>query len=352
VKVALVHLGRAKARGEVRRVESWRTMFEAAGAQVVDVPVGTGRMPHLAKLSGLVPGTAVPESLTWSTGAVIGRLEALGPDLVVVISVRAFDNRLADGPWTTILDFVDSLARSYSDRGEVMKGARKLGFTALARMHGRAERTLARRGLHTVAAGWADAQRLGAEWVPIITGPGESSRRTAAADHDVLFMGTLRYPPNIDGLERLGRLWPRVLAARPETTALVAGADPPARVVELAHHHGWDLVANFASLADVAARARVAVAPLARTAGIQIKVLDAAALGVPQVVTTAALGGLAPGFPIEPVDDDDAFAAEIVRLLEDPESAAASAASLRAHVEAEYGVGRWARWAADQLPGS
>jgi glycosyltransferase involved in cell wall biosynthesis len=233
-----------------------------------------------------------------------------------------------------------------------MQGARKFGFMTLARMHTRAENALGHYGLHTVAAGWADAQRLGAEWVPIVIESGGPSRRAGGPDHDVLFVGTLRYPPNVDALERLGRLWPEVLRARPQTTALIAGADPPAAVIELARAHGWDLVANFPSLADIAARARVAVAPLARTAGIQIKVLDAAALGLPQVVTAASLAGLAPGFPIEPVDDDIGFATEIVRLLEDPETAAGNATALRAYTEAEYGIDRWAHWASGQLPSS
>ena len=350
MKVALVHLGRSEARGEVRRVASWRTVFEATGADVHDLPVGRVRVPRVTKVTGIARGTAVPESVTWSTPALVQRLESLQPDLVVVVSARAFDPRLTTGTWTTILDYVDSLARSYADRGEVLRGVRKVGFAALAKAHARTERVLTNQGLHTVAAGWADAERLGAEWVPIVINPGEPSTLTTKPDHDVLFMGTLRYPPNMDALDRLGRIWPRVLKARPETTAFVAGADPPPTVIELTDRHGWDLVANFSSLPDLATRARVAVAPLARTAGIQIKVLDAAAMGLPQVVTTAALAGLAPGFPIEPFDDDGTFAAEIVRLLDDPTSAARDAAARQAYVEAEYGVERWSRWAADQMP--
>lgn len=347
VKVALVHLGRAEARGEVRRVASWRSVFEAAGADVHDLPVGTGRVPHVGAVAGIVRGTAVPEALTWSTGMLVNRLEALSPDVVVVISVRAFDTRISDGSWTTILDFVDSLARSYADRGDVMRGVRKIGFSALARAHARAEKTLGASAVRTVAAGWADAQRLGAEWVPIVVDPGVPVTHTAGPDHDVLFMGTLRYPPNIDALHRLAGLWPEVLKARPDTTALVAGADPPPSVIELVRRQGWDLVANFPSLAEVAARARLAVAPLARTAGIQIKVLDAAALGLPQVVTAAALAGLEPGFPLDPVDDDNAFAARIVALLEDPQTATSDADALRTYVDAQYGVERWAAWAAE-----
>ena len=168
----------------------------------------------------------------------------------------------------------------------------------------------------------------------------------------MLFFGTLRYPPNIEALERLA---PDLAdgAARPP------GRDRTDRRVGT---HGTRPRAlrraavgarrpNFASLTDVASRARVAVAPLDRTAGIQIKVLDAASLALPQVVTSAALRGYAAGFPLEPHDDDAAFAAEIVRLLEHPADARAEGAAAARHAQEHYSVGAWAPWAADLLAG-
>ena len=142
-------------------------------------------------------------------------------------------------------------------------------------------------------------------------------------------------------MARLARLWPRVLARRPGTTLLVAGADPTPEVRRRCAENGWTLVADFADLAAVAGRARVAVAPLDYTAGIQIKVLDAADFGVPQVVTAAALRGLAPDLPMTPVDTDPEIAAELCRLLDDPDQARDAAERLRVAVLAEYGVERW-----------
>ena len=75
--------------------------------------------------------------------------------------------------------------------------------------------------------------------------------RSREPDHDVLFFGTLRYPPNIDALERLGHLWDPLTAMRPGTTALVAGSAPTARVEDLCRVHGWTLLPNFASLPAV-----------------------------------------------------------------------------------------------------
>ena len=84
---------------------------------------------------------------------------------------------------------------------------------------------------------------------------------------------------------------------------------------------------------------------------MQIKVLDAASLALPQVVTGAALRGYAAGFPLEPRDDDAAFAAEIVRLLEHPTDARAEGAAAARHAEEQYSVTTWAPWAVALLAG-
>ena len=253
-------------------------------------------------------------------------LRAQRPDAVVVVSTRAYDAQRDRRPWTLVLDQVDSLSRSYRDRAEVVAGlSRRVMYRSLAAAHRRVERRMATSGLRHVAAGWKDAQALDAEWVPNVIDADLVPVTNVVADRDVLFFGTLRYPPNIDALERLARIWPFVLAARPATTALVAGSSPPPLVADLSTRNGWELVGDFASLPELTARARVAVAPLSHVAGIQNKVLDAASLEIPQVVTPAALEGFAPGIPLAAHADDRGFADEIVRLLDHaPDSGRAS----------------------------
>jgi glycosyltransferase involved in cell wall biosynthesis len=200
-----------------------------------------------------------------------------------------------------------------------------------------------------VAAGWSDALTLGAQWVPNLVDPTLAPIGDADPDRDLLFVGTLRYPPNVDAIERLARLWPRLVARRPNVTAIIAGSAPTERVVALCDEHGWELVADFTSLDLVARRARVAVAPLTRVAGIQNKVLDAASLALPQVVTAEALEGFEPGIPLVGHVDDESFAADVVRVLDDPETAATEASALRVHVQEHYGPARWLPWAHDVL---
>jgi glycosyltransferase involved in cell wall biosynthesis len=344
--VAIVSLGRGHAMGEVRRVSSWRQIFAAAGADIVEIPLVTSRRLHADGVVPVVTGRSTPERLAWSGRRLRDVLHAARPDLVLVVSTRAFDQRAATGPWTLVLDLVDSLSRSYRDRSAVVDGlARRAMYRSLAIAHAGVERRLRDTSFGRVAAGWVDAQRLGAEWVPNTIDTSLEPFHGIMPDRDVLFFGTLRYPPNIDALERMARFWPLLSARRPGTTALIAGASPTSRVRELCRDQRWELVADFDLLPEVAARTRVAVAPLGRVAGIQNKVLDAACLGLPQVVSPEALEGFAPGFPLVPQVSDESFVAAVAKLLDDDVAAADQASALRAYVRDQYGVERWGTWA-------
>jgi hypothetical protein len=352
IDVAIVHLGRAQAHGEVRRVAGWRALFSAADASVEEVAVEPPRLrlPEPRAVIDSMRGRVPPEAAAWSARALRGRLDDLCPRVVLVVSARAYTTLLPGRFPTVVVDVVDRLDRSYADRGRTTRGAmRRVGYRLLALAHRRVNRGLAGQPVRMVAAGWRDAGDLGAEWVPNVVDDLLHQVSTRTPDHDVVFVGTLRYPPNQVALQRLERLWSGVTKQLPDATALIAGADPPAWIVELCRRQGWTLVPNFADIREVATRGRIAVAPLAEAAGIQNKVLDAAALGLPQVVTSPALEGLAPGFPLEPVDDEDEFADAIVRLLRNPVIAQTVAKTTHAAVLRDYGVDAWTPWARELL---
>jgi hypothetical protein len=293
---------------------------------------------------------AVPEVLAWSGADLTRRLDALAPHAVVVVSLRAHRLATLSGRRPVVLDLVDPLDRAYADRRALVGGWRGRGYGWLAIRHRRVQRHLPLGADRVVVAGYDDARDLGVDWLPV-TVDDAPHVPAATPDHDLVFTGTLSYPPNVGALRRLARLWPRLLACRPGTTLLVAGAGPGPEVASLCHDHGWTLVPDFAALADVLARARLAVAPLEHAAGIQIKVLDAAAAGVPQVVTPEATRGFAPDLDVPRAPDDDAFVAMVVAALADRTATHVAAARLRRQVLADYGTARWAGTARDLVAG-
>lgn len=353
--VAVVHLGHTEGLGALRRVRSTREVFEAAGAEVVEVRL---RAEHRARpadllhadVPALARGEVVPETLAWSRTSLAAHLDAIDPVLVVCNTARAFHPGLARNR-PVVLDLVDRLSVSYRDRARVPgTGARRLLFRALAPLAHRFERRPRPAGVTTVAAGWEDAAALGATWVPNTVRPGVLPARPATAD--VVFFGNLSYPPNVEAVEAISRFWPRLTARRPGTTLLLAGAHPAPRVLALARGHGWRVWAAFPDLAEMLAGARIAVAPLTHASGIQSKVLEAAAFGVPQVLSPAALAGLAPGFPAAVAADERAWVDELVSLLDDRARRVALGRAAREHVAETYAVERWSDWAAETLAAS
>jgi len=333
--------------GERRRVSSWFDILAAGGwtpvslrllpdhrANVVDV---------VTQVPGLVPAHLVPEALAWSARSATAALRQIRPDLVVFVSARAFHLRLLEGPWQAVLDYVDVLSQNYSDRASVSeRWSRRALYRGVAAGAKRFE-SGAHPGVVAVAAGWNDAQRLGADWVPIVVDARTVSRATAAPA-DMVFVGTLSYLPNIIAVERLARLWPLLRARRPAASAVIAGARPSAAMQSTANRLGWQVIPDFNDLGQVLGLARVAIAPLVHATGIQIKVLDAAAHGLPQVVDAVAMAGLDPDFPAVVTRSDEEFVDELVKLLADPDEMTAAGSRGQEHIREHYAAKGWGEW--------
>ena len=348
-RVAVLALGRSGGMGEERRVASWRSILTSAGVDVTTVLLlqDARGLPAPSTVAAIAAGTAVPEAAAWSIGRARAALRRAEPDAVVAVTVRAFHPGLEEAGGPVLLDFVDRLSVSYADRAAVATALpRRALFRSLAVAHRRAERRL--RGPGRAAAGWADARTLGAQWIPNVVAETAVVDR-AAADVDLVFFGNLSYAPNIAAVDRLARVWPAILRERPGTTALIAGARPAPPVVAAATVHGWELAADFPDLATLLRRARLAVAPLVHTAGIQNKVLEAAAFGLPQVVSAEAAAGLDPEFPVTVAATDEELSGQIVALLDDASRRATEGAAAAAHVAARYSARAWAPRALELL---
>ena len=135
----------------------------------------------------------------------------------------------------------------------------------------------------------------------------------------VVFTGVMNYKPNEDGAIWITQVvWPWVRKSLPNAELRIVGASPSRRVRGL--HDASQGVVVTGTVADVRPElwgAAVSVAPLHMARGVQNKVLEAVAAGLPCVVTQAVRAGL----PDEVLsaclieDTDQAFAAAIVRLL-------------------------------------
>lgn len=156
-------------------------------------------------------------------------------------------------------------------------------------------------------------------------------------EFDVVFVGNMSYPPNIQAaLTLVNDILPIVRASLPRCRVRIAGADPPARVRALASEAvsvtGWvdDIRACYAS-------ARVFAAPMETGTGLQNKLLEAMAMGIPCVASPLAGNALNAGpDTIRIADTPGTFADALVTLLTGEAAAARQAENALAFVREHH----------------
>jgi glycosyltransferase involved in cell wall biosynthesis len=110
---------------------------------------------------------------------------------------------------------------------------------------------------------------------------------------EIVLTGAMDYPPNVDAAIHLVEdILPRVHAAVPTAHVSIVGRDPSPGVRSLGDRSGVTVTGYVDDVRPYLERASVFAAPIRFGAGIQNKVLEALAMGVPVVATPLAADGL------------------------------------------------------------
>jgi glycosyltransferase involved in cell wall biosynthesis len=188
-----------------------------------------------------------------------------------------------------------------------------------------------------------DLERIGCrnvKWVPLGVDDGLFQvERRADVRPTIVFLGNLSVPHNVDAARFAARrVFPRVRREHPQARLLLAGANAVAPVRRLAALPGVEVTSPVPDLRRLWEASHVLLAPLRFSTGIQFKVLEAMAAGVPVVTTLAVAEGI--GARDEEhllvADDSTSLAAAVVRALREGEAAAARAERGREYVRQTF----------------
>jgi len=138
-----------------------------------------------------------------------------------------------------------------------------------------------------------------------------------AATKTVLFVGRLSYWPNVVGLTWfVHNAWPGILRSVPDATLQIVGANPPSSIERLASRN-IEIVGPTPNLEPYYHNARTAIVPIQYGTGVQMKLIQALAAGVPCVATSRAVrnAGATPGIHALQADTRDQWITSVVRTL-------------------------------------
>ncbi len=152
-----------------------------------------------------------------------------------------------------------------------------------------------------------------------------SGKKPEAKQFNILFTGAMDYYPNEDGvLYFYNESWQRIKNKLPQARFYIVGNNPSRRIKNLAKKDRDIVVTGYVSdVRDYFSIADIFVAPLQIARGIQNKILEAMAAGLPVVATPQAVEGI--GLKYQDRDgylfvagSASEFSDRIIKLAEEP----------------------------------
>ena len=143
----------------------------------------------------------------------------------------------------------------------------------------------------------------------------------ADTEEAILFVGTLTWEANIDGLIWfISEVWPLLIAEKPELKFYIVGKNPDERLKSVASPYKTIEFTGFVKdLEPYHKKCRVFVIPLRFGSGIKVKLINALYRGIPAVTTAVGSEGLDAkiGYHLFESSTANQQASDILKLVED-----------------------------------
>lgn len=331
---------------DVRHASFLEGRFESVTLAPIHLPA---RKVVCLSLAGTPLPLTLPAFFSPVLWRAVKRRAVEAPPDVVLIESSAMGSYLFALPGVpAVVDFVDVDSEKWAAYARRFRGPGRLVYGREARTLRRVERWLAARCRTSIVTTEREAAALRriaprADVRVVRNGVDTEFFRpdgSAPEPDTVVFFGAMDYDANVDAVVWFhDAILPILRRRRPGLRFIVAGARPAPAVQALARAPGVEVTGFVEDIRPVVRRAGVCVVPLRVARGVQNKLLEAMALGVPVVATSAAADGIdgRRGDEMRVADDPVAFADAVDALLGDPDARAALATAGRRLVESQYG---------------
>jgi polysaccharide biosynthesis protein PslH len=163
----------------------------------------------------------------------------------------------------------------------------------------------------------------------------------AEKEYDLIFAGNFSHSPNVDATMYFCRdILPLIKNELPEVSLVIAGANPPSGIINLAKEDKNITVTGYVDdILGCYRKARVLIAPIRYGTGMRFKIMEAMALGIPAVTTSLGARGI-PKECLLIADKPEEFCRQVVRLLGDSTFRNILAAKARVAVKEDFNLSK------------
>ncbi len=217
------------------------------------------------------------------------------PDLIYATTIRVVPN-VVDRVEPLVLDLVDSMALNFRRRIETAPWWKRPLWKFEHGRVARYEQAMAEKSMASFVVSSVDKEEIGSEKISVLPLgiDSEQFKMGAPAENPIIvFTGNMSYRPNIEAAVWFAsECWPSINAAFPNSMFLIAGNRPSSSVLDLGKLKNVSVSGHVPDMAAVIRRAQVAIAPMRSGSGMQFKILEAMACGVPVVASSLGVGDI------------------------------------------------------------
>ena len=295
--------------------------------KTVSILTFDGRLRKIKAGIGSLCGKSAAEAFFYSAQMQSSVNEKLAKVDLAIAEGSSMAPYVMDASCVVLSDFIDLDSEKWEKYAQHSCGLAKRFYQLEARRLRILERNIAEKAKHVFLVSPTEANLFKKQTglgniLTLMMGVDRSHYQTQVKNSKprLIFMGTMDYFPNIDAaLFFHQKIWPLIKKKRPDVEWVLAGRNPSPELMRLEREAGIKVTGAVDDIRPYLWEASVSVVPLRIAMGIQSKILESMAAGVPIVTTSQAHEGLSavPGRHLFVEDKPETFAKRVLELLND-----------------------------------